>query len=182
MNVKRFLSSLKLRFSRNVFVKSSQLEKEVHLKLESLLPSEFKVKKASKYTESEEEFSEKLWEHPLDHFIFCKGIKVAAIEVTQGTPGYTVRNSRFIKISENKLAPFKRESVQGYVIVVVIEEPVSSKERYIWCTTQIIEESNGEEEYAGFGWKKWLYVYHVPIDKWKVGLKTFVSELIRLTD
>jgi hypothetical protein len=167
-----------------VFVRSSQLEREVRLKLESMLPADFKVEKASKYTESDEEFTqnEKLKETPPDYFIFCKNVKVAIIEVTQGVPGYTVAKSHFIKISENKLEPLKRDNIQSYLIMVVIEEHSSSKERYIWCTPEIIEKCPSEEEYVGVKWKEWLRVYRVPIDKWKIGLKTFVDELMRLTD
>jgi len=120
-----------------------------------------------------------LKETPPDYFIFWKNVKIAIIEVTQGTPGYTIRNSRFIKISENKLEPLKKEDAQGYVIVVVIEELQSSKERYIWCTPQIIEECPSDEEYVGIGWKEWLQVYHVPIAQWKIGLQSLVDELLK---
>lgn len=165
-----------------IFINSSELEKEFRLKLQSLLPEDSKVVKASKYTESEEYFTEKLPEHPPDYFIEKENKRIAVIEVTSGKRGYTVRKSNFLKISENKLEPLQRENIAGYVVVVVIAEDKSSLERYIWCPLETILKSPKKWERVGVGWTKEMNVYYVDIDKWTIGIKRFVDKLLKIAE
>lgn len=179
MFVKRFF--VRLLLYSNVFRKSAELEIEVRRKLESLLPEGVRVEKASKYTESDILYKEKLKEHPPDYYIKFNEKKIAVIEVTQGKPGYTLRNSRFMKISENKLEPLEREESQGYVVMVVIAEDRNSEERFVWTTPEIIRQCyrGDKKEYVGVKWKQWLWVYRVPVNKWNIGLESLVDEVVK---
>jgi len=171
-------------FRMSIFINSSLLEREVRLKLEDLLPRVFNVEKASKYTESTEEYkgAERLPVIPVDYFIMWKNGKIAAIEVTSGQRGYTVHNSRFLKITHKKVEALEREKIPGFVIVVVIGEPdKSSKERYIWCRAEdILMYEPVHEQVPPYG--EWEWNHHVPIKEWNIGLQDLVKELLKTTE
>lgn len=167
----------------SAFKRSALLEREVRQKLESLLPKDVRVVKASKYTESEEVFREKLSIAPPDYYVKSGDNKIAVIDVMAGAEGYTVRTSRYMKMSQRKVEGVTREGIPGYVIVVVIgEKDKDSPERYLWCAAEEIAECPSILEYGGLAWKRLERMYHVPIDKWNVGLETFVDELLRKTN
>ena len=107
-------------------------------------------------------------------------MKIAVIEVTSGQPGYTIHNSRFLKITHKKVEALEREQIPGYVIVVVIaEKNESSPERYIWCHVEdILKHSTVHEQVPPY--YEWEDNHHVPIEEWTIGLQTFVNELLRL--
>lgn len=171
---------------------STSSEREVREKLQSLLPAVkvewnerppaegFAIQLASKYTESEKRFKEKEKQSPADYYIYFNGTKIAVIEVTRGVPGYTIHNSRFMKISENKLEPLERENVQGYVVMVVTAENPDTVERFVWTTPEIIRQCDKERELAGVLYKKWMWVYRVPVKKWNIGIESLADELSKI--
>lgn len=175
---------------------SSDSEREVREKLQSLLPATkieyderpptegFVVQLASKYTEQERRYEDidREKQTPADYFIYYKGKKIAVIEVTRGVPGFTIRNSRLMKISENKVEPLERENVQGYIVMVVTAENPNSEERFVWTTPEIIRQCDrgDKKEYVGVKWKQWLWVYRVPINKWNIGIESLVDELSKI--
>jgi len=178
---------------------STPYEREVRLALEKLLPTNLWIKKASKYTESEEIFKgeERLKESPPDYVIcnkdcgrelcqdnngnrLCNEVNlVAVIEVKTRKPLLNYNQL----ISDNNLPELLREQgVQGYLILVVKAEDPSKPKRYAWTTPQVIQSCDKVWEERGELYKEKMWVYRVPPKKWNEGLQTLVKELLKIAE
>jgi len=166
-----------------LYKKSACIEREVKDKLQSLLPDGFKVMEASKYTGNEKEFppEEKLSQPMPDFYIEREGIKIAALEVSAGVPGWTYAKSKYLNAGERKVKTADRERANfpSYMIYVLEIEPKDKPCHFLWIHFDIIRECPKELERKGRGYMVTEYIYHIDIKLWNLGMESFIEELKR---
>lgn len=164
MNFKRF--SLRMRETLTYFTPGSVTERLFRYELTPLLPSGFQIFKASRYTESEREFSgvERLPLAPTDNVLTYSDMVITAIEVTTGAKGYSYANSRIIDIDEDKLARMDRFDEGLVVERILVGEP-----HWMWACRVDIRKF----EVQGV-------THRTDIKIWQPGLDTLIEEFVKL--
>jgi hypothetical protein len=157
--LKRALSSAVTFFSGG-----AQSELLFRKEFEFLLPSGFKIVKASRYTENDRVFSgvNRLPRSPTDYAVIYKDRIIAAIEVTTGARGWSYNNSKVLIIDEEKLERMDRYG-EGYVVMRILQgEP-----HFIWALREDIRGFEGP-------------AHCTDIKIWKCGLNSLIDALITL--